>query len=99
MLDVTRNLDALGSQLCGLAHRGGDHIDTLGQTLDHTLGDGDGVLRGRGHAAKEDMVPGIVVKRRDLEARRQRGTELRERLGQTQEDQPLTAMRPSLLPA
>ena len=33
------------------------------------------------------MVPGVVVKRRDFEPRRQRGTKLRQRLGQTQENQ------------
>ena len=32
------------------------------------------------------MVPRVVVKRRDLEPRRQRGTKLRQRLGQTQEN-------------
>ena len=67
MFDVTGDLDAFGRQLCGLAHRGGDDVDALGQALDHALGNGKGVLRGRGHAAKEHMVPGVVVKRRDLE--------------------------------
>ena len=33
------------------------------------------------------MVPGIIVKCRDLKTSRQRGTKLRQRLGQTQEDQ------------
>ena len=87
MLDMAGDLDTLGGELCGLAHRGGGNIDALGQALEHTLGNGEGVLRGRGHAAKEHMVPGVVVKRRDLEPRRQRGTKLRQRLGQTQEDQ------------
>ena len=76
MFDVTGNLDTFGGEPCGIAHRGGDHIDALGQTLDYALGNGDGVLRSRGHAAKEHMVPGIVVKRCDLETRRQRGSQL-----------------------
>ena len=87
MFDVAGNLDAFGRQLCGLAHRSGNNVNALGEALDHALGDGKGVLRGRGHAAKEHMVPGVVVKRRDFEPRRQRGTKLRQRLGQTQEDQ------------
>ena len=33
------------------------------------------------------MVPGVIVKRCDLKARRQRGTQLRQCLGQAQEDQ------------
>lgn len=76
MFDVAGDLDALRGELCGLAHGGGNNIDALGQALDHTLGNGEGVLRGRGHAAKEHMVPGVVVKRRDLEASRQRGPQL-----------------------
>ena len=87
MFDVAGNLDALGGELCGLAHGGGDDVDALGQTLDHALGNGEGVLRGRGHATKEHMVPGVVVKRRDLEPCRQRGTKLCQCLGQTQENQ------------
>ena len=58
MFDVAGDLDALGSQPCGLAHRGGDDVNALGQTLDYALGDGDGVLRGRGHAAKEHVFQG-----------------------------------------
>ena len=99
MFDVAGNLDAFGRQLCGIAHRGGDDVDALGQALDHALGDGKGVLRGRGHAAKEHMVPGVVVKRRDFEPRRQRGTKLRQRLGQTQENQAVDSNGPSFLPA
>ena len=87
MFDVAGDLDTLGGELCGLAHRGGDDVDALGQALDHALGDGKGVLRGRGHTAKEHVVPGIIVKCRDLKTSRQRGTKLRQRLGQTQEDQ------------
>ncbi len=45
------------------------------------------VLRGRGHTAKEHVVPGIVVKRCDLETRRQRRSQLCQCLGQTQKDQ------------
>ena len=81
------DLDALGRELCGLAYRGGDDVDALGQTLDHALGNCLGVLRGRSHAAKEHMVPGVVVERRDLKTRRQRGAKLGQRLGQAQEDQ------------
>lgn len=99
MFDVAGNLDAFGGELCGLAHGGGNNVDALREALDYALGNGEGVLRGRGDAAKEHMVPGVVVKRRDLEPRRQRGTKLRQRFGQTQETRPLTAIRPSLLPA
>ena len=77
MFDVAGNLDALGGELCGLAHGGGNNVDALGEALDYALGNGKGVLRGRGHTAKEHMVPGVVVKRRDLEPRRQRGSQLR----------------------
>ena len=87
MFDVAGDLDAFGRQLCGLAHGGGNNVDALGEALDYALGDGKGILRGRGHTAKEHVVPGVVVKRRDLEPRRQRGTKLRQRLGQTQENQ------------
>lgn len=87
MFDVTGDLDALGGELCGVAHRSGNDVDALGQTLDYALGDGVGVLRGRGHTAKEHVVPGVIVKRCDLKARRQRGTQLRQCLGQAQEDQ------------
>ena len=87
MFDVAGDLDALGGELCGVAHRSGNDVDALGQALDHALGNGEGVLRGRGHTAKEHVVPRVIVKRRDLEARRQRGTQLCQRLGQTQEDQ------------
>ena len=99
MFDVAGNLDAFGRQLCGLAHRGGNDIDALGQALDHALGDCKGVLRGRGHAAKEHMVPGVVVKRRDFEPRRQRGTKLRQRLGQTQENQAVDSNEAELFAA
>ena len=71
MFDVAGDLDALRSELRGIAHRSGNDIDALGQTLDYALGNGEGVLRGRGHTAKEHVVPGVVVKRRDLEASRQ----------------------------
>lgn len=87
MFDVAGDLDALGSQPCGLAHRSGNDIDALGQTLDYALGDGVGVLRGRGHTAKEHVVPGVIIKRRDLETRRQRRSQLCQRLGQAQKDQ------------
>ena len=33
-LDVAGDLDVLGREPCGLAHRGGDDIDALGQALD-----------------------------------------------------------------
>ena len=85
--DVAGNLDALGGEPCGIAHRSGNDVDALGQALDHALGNGEGVLRGRGHTAKEHVVPGIVVKRCDLETRRQRRSQLCQRLGQAQEDQ------------
>ena len=81
------DLDALGGELCGIAHRSGNDVDVLGEELDYALGNGEGVLRGRGHAAKEHVVPGVVVKRRDLEASRQRGSQLCQRLGQAQKDQ------------
>ena len=71
MLDVAGDLDAFGSELCGIAHRSGNDVDALGQALDHALGNGEGVLRGRGHAAKEHVVPGVIVKCRDLEPSRQ----------------------------
>ena len=58
MFDVAGDLDALGGELCGIAHGGGNNIDALGQALDHTLGNGEGVLRGRGHAAKEHVFQG-----------------------------------------
>ena len=58
MFDVTGDLDALGRQLCGFAHGGGNDADALGQTLDHALGNGEGILRGRGHTAKEHVVQG-----------------------------------------
>ena len=77
MFDVAGDLDTLGGELCGLAHRGGDDVDALGQTLDHALGNGEGVLRGRSDAAKEHVVPGVVIKRRNLKTRRQRGSQLR----------------------
>ena len=77
MFDVAGDLDTLGGELCGLAHGGGNNVDALGKALDYALGNGEGVLRGRGHATKEHMVPGVVVKRRDLEPRRQRGSQLR----------------------
>ena len=86
-LDVARDLDVLGSEPCGLAYRGGDDVDALGQTLDNALGNRQGVLRGCSHAAKEHVVPRIVVERRDLKTRRQRGAKLGQRLGQAQEDQ------------
>ena len=81
------DLDALGRELCGLAYRGGDDVDALGQALDDALGNRQGVLRGRGDAAKEHVVPRVVVERRDLKTRRQRGAKLGQRLGQAQEDQ------------
>ena len=81
------DLDALGRELCGLAYRGGDDVDALGQTLDNALGNRQGVLRGCSHAAKEHVVPRVVVERRDLKTRRQRGAKLGQRLGQAQEDQ------------
>ena len=99
MFDVTGDLDAFRRQLRGLAHGGGNNVDTLGETLDHALGNGEGVLRCRGDAAKEHMVPGVVVKRRDLEPRRQRGTKLRQRLGQTQENQAVDGNEAEFLPA
>ena len=39
MFDVTGDLDALGGELCGVAHRSGNDVDALGQTLDYALGD------------------------------------------------------------
>ena len=87
MFDVAGDLDALGGELYGIAHRSGNDVDAFGQTLDYALGDGEGVLRGRGHTAKEHVVPGVIVKRRNLEASRQRGSQLCQRLGQTQKDQ------------
>ena len=44
MFDVAGNLDALGSELCGIAHRSGNDVDALGQALDYALGNGKGVL-------------------------------------------------------
>lgn len=82
MFDLAGDLDALGGELCCIAHRSGNDVDALGQALDYALGNGKGVLRGRGHTAKEHVVPGIVVKRCDLETRRQRGPQLGQRLGQ-----------------
>ncbi len=76
VFDVAGDLDALGGELCGIAYRSGNDVDALGQTLDYALGDGKGILRGRGHAAKEHVVPGVIVKCRDLEPSRQRGPQL-----------------------
>ena len=86
-LDVAGDLDALGREPCGLAYCGGDDVDALGQALDDALGNCLGVLRGRGHATKEHVVPGVIIERCDLKTRRQRGTKLGQRLGQAQEDQ------------
>ena len=97
MLDVAGDLDAFGRQLCGLAHGGGNDVDALGEALDYALGNGKGVLRGRGDAAKEHAVPGAIVKRRDFETRRQRRSQLRQDLGQTQEDQAVDSDKAELL--
>lgn len=70
VFNVTRNLDALGGELCGFAHGGGNNVDALGQTLDYALGNGEGVLRCCGHTAKEHVVPRIIVKRRNLKTSR-----------------------------
>lgn len=99
MFDVAGDLDAFGRQLCGLAHGGGNDVDALGKALDYALGNGESVLRGRGDAAKEHMVPWVVVKRRDLEPHRQRGTKLRQRLGQTQENRAVDGDKTEPLPA
>lgn len=99
MFDVAGDLDALGGELCGIAHRGGNDVDALGQALDYALGNGEGVLRGRGDAAKEHVVPGVIVKRRNLEASRQRGSQLCQCLGQTQKDQAVDGNEAELLPA
>lgn len=99
MFDVAGDLDALGGELCGIAHRSGNDVDALGETLDYALGNGKGILRGRGHTAKEHVVPGVIVKRRDLETRRQRGAQLRQRLGQAQKDQTVDGNEAELLPA
>ena len=37
MFDVAGDLDALGGELCGIAHRSGNDIDTLGQALEEAL--------------------------------------------------------------
>ena len=39
MFDVAGDLDALGGELYGIAHRSGNDVDAFGQTLDYALGD------------------------------------------------------------
>ena len=62
MFDVAGDLDALGGELCGLAHGGGNNIDALGQALDYALGNGKGVLRCRRVSRSQRLttIPGIT---------------------------------------
>lgn len=93
-----RNLDAHGIQLRGLPHRGKGDADALHQAADDGLGDPARILNRRRHATEQDVVPRVVVKRRDAQTRGQRGTQTRNRLYEAQEHQAVHRYEADLAP-
>ncbi len=55
-----------------------------------------GILRGRGHAAKEHVVPGVIVKCRDLSPAGNEGPSCANASVRRRKTKPLTAIRPEL---